>query len=184
MALRDKPPAALRLAFKVPTLIYRAGLGRLLGTRFLLLVQRGRKSGLERRVVLEVIHYETKPHYAAVLSGWDKRSQWFRNVHASPPLAVWIGKERWLEPEFTVLEPDEVVEVVEEYRRNHGILMWTLDRFFGWPWKAGEEQRRELARDLTVVVFSPAKPTPDPEAPAAELPFWVRSKAHPQVNSH
>jgi deazaflavin-dependent oxidoreductase (nitroreductase family) len=136
-------------------LIYRAGLGRLLGKRFLLLVHRGRKSGLERRVVLEVIHFEAKPTYAAVLSGWGKRSQWFRNIEASPPLAVWIGEDRWLEPEFLVLEPDEVVEVVEEYRRNHRLLMWTLDRFFGWPRNIGDERRRELMRDLTVVFFRP-----------------------------
>jgi deazaflavin-dependent oxidoreductase (nitroreductase family) len=155
MALRDKPPALLTAVFKVPTLIYRAGLGHLLGKRFLLLVHRGRKSGLERRVVLEVIHYEAKPTYAAVLSGWGKRSQWFRNIEASPPLAVWIGKDRWLEPEFIVLEPDEVVEVVEEYRRNHRLLMWTLDRFFGWPRNISDEQRRELMRELTVVFFRP-----------------------------
>lgn len=157
MALRDRPPAPLKLVFKVPTLIYRAGLGRLLGRRFLMLAHQGRRSGLERRVVLEVIHYEAEPPYAAVLSGWGERSHWFRNIQAAPPLAVWIGKERWLQPEFTVLEPYEVAEVIEEYRRNHGFLMWTLDRFFGWPRRAGEEQRRELARDLTVVVFSPTK---------------------------
>ena len=155
MALRDKPPALLKPVFKVPTLIYRAGLGRLLGRRFLLLVHRGRKSGQERRVVLEVIHYEAKPTYAAVLSGWGKRSHWFRNIEASPPLAVWIGEDRWLEPKFIVLEPDEVVEVVEEYRRNHKLLMWSLDRFFGWPRNVSDERRRELMRDLTVVVFSP-----------------------------
>lgn len=180
--MREKPPAPLKLAFKVPTLIYRAGLGRLMGKRFLLLEHRGRKSGLERKVVLEVIHYESEPPSAAVLSGWGRRSQWFRNIKASPPIAVCIGKERWVKPEFAVLEPDEVVEVVEEYRRNHGFLMWTLDRFFGWPWKASADQKRELARDLTVIMFSPAT-TFDEETPVTELPFGVRSKSDPHVNS-
>ena len=155
MALREKPPALLKLAFKAPTLIYRAGLGRLMGRRFLMLAHRGRKSGLERRVVLEVIHYEADPPFAAVLSGWGKRSQWFRNIQGSPPLAVWVGKDRWPKPGFTVLEPDEVVEVVEEYRRKHALLAWSLDRFFGWPRNASEEQRRELMRNLTVVFFHP-----------------------------
>jgi deazaflavin-dependent oxidoreductase (nitroreductase family) len=180
--LRENPPASLKLTFKIPTLIYRAGLGRLLGKRFLLLVHRGRKSELERQVVLEVIHHEANPPSAAVLSGWGTRSQWFRNIQASPPLAVCIGRERWAEPEVAVLEPDEVVEVVEEYRRNHGFLMWTLDRFFGWPWKATAEEKGELARDLTVIMFSPAK-VPDDEAAATELPFGVRSKIDPQANS-
>lgn len=151
--MRERPPVALKLAFKIPTLIYRVGLGRLLGRRFLLLVHRGRKSGLERKVVLEVIRYEADPPVAAVLSGWGERSQWFRNLQAAPPVAVAIGGERWTGPRCDVLEPDRVVEVVEKYRREHRLLMWSLDRFFGWPRNASEEERRRLARDLCVVVF-------------------------------
>lgn len=153
--MRERPPTALKLIFKVPTLIYRVGLGRLLGRRFLLLVHRGRKSGLERKSVLEVIRYEADPPAAAVLSGWGERSQWFRNLRAAPPVAVEIGGERWLEPQWEVLEPDQVVEAVEEYRRNHRLLMSSLDRFFGWPQNASEEERRRLTRDLCVVVFRP-----------------------------
>jgi len=153
--VRERPPAALKLAFKIPTLIYRVGLGRLLGRRFLLLVHRGRKSGLERKVVLEVIRYEAAPPAAAVLSGGGERSQWFRNLQAAPPVAVWIGGERWLSPRHEVLEPDRVVEAIEEYRRNHRLLMPVLERFFGWPRNASEAERRRLARDLCVVVFRP-----------------------------
>jgi deazaflavin-dependent oxidoreductase (nitroreductase family) len=176
--LRDKPPKALKLAFKVPTLIYRVGLGSLLGKRFVLLIHRGRKSGLERRVVLEVIKYEAEPQAAAVLSGWGERSQWYRNLEASPPIAVVIGRERWVEPVRVFLEPDEVVEVVEEYRRNHRFLMWVLDRFFGWPRGASPDELRRLARELTVVMFSPHQPVPE----AAEFPF-ARSKGNPKVDS-
>jgi deazaflavin-dependent oxidoreductase (nitroreductase family) len=154
--VRDEAPAAMKVAFRVPTLVYRIGLGGLLGRRFLQLVHRGRKSGLERRVVLEVIRYEADPPSATVLSGWGERSQWFRNIRANAPVAVWIGGERWLLPEHIVLEPDQVAEVVEEYRRSHGILMWVLERFFGWPWRTSEEQRKQLARDLTAIVFRPS----------------------------
>lgn len=153
--MREKPPTALKLIFKVPTLIYRVGLGRLLGRRFLLLVHRGRKSGLERRVVLEVIRYDSDPPAAAVLSGWGERSQWFRNLQATPPVAVSIGGERWLNPQWEVPEPDWTAEVVEEYRRDHPLLMSSLDRFFGWPRNASEGERRRMARDLRVVVFRP-----------------------------
>lgn len=161
--MRERPPAALKLAFKVPTLLYRAGLGRLLGRRFLLLIHRGRKSGLERRVVLEVIEHEADAPAVAVLSGWGERSQWFRNLQASPPIAVQIGGDRWQSPRHEVLEPDRVADVVEGYRRDHPLLMWSLDRFFGWPRNASEEERRRLARDLCVVAFSPAATRPTDE---------------------
>lgn len=155
MNAQRKPPAPLKLAFKIPTLIYRVGLGGLLGRRFLLLVHRGRKSGLERRALLEVISYRDDPPAAAVLSGWGKRSQWFLNLQAAPPVAVSIGRECWRNPQCEVLGPDRVVETVEEYRREHRLLMSVLDRFFGWPRKASEDERRRLERELCVVVFRP-----------------------------
>lgn len=153
--MREKPPAALRIAFKIPTLIYRVGLGRLLGRRFLLLVHRGRKSGLERRTVLEVVKYEADPPAATVLSGWGDRSEWYRNLEAAPPVAVEIGGERWLEPRLEPLQPDGAAEVLEAYRRDHPLPMSMLDRVFGWPRDASEEERGRLARDLRLVVFSP-----------------------------
>jgi hypothetical protein len=52
--LRPKPVGALRLAFRLPIYLYRLDLGRLLGHRFLLLVHRGRESGLLRETALEV----------------------------------------------------------------------------------------------------------------------------------
>ena len=189
--MRERPPKILRLAFKVPTLIYRAGLGRVLGRRFLLLVHRGRKTGLERRVVLEVIRYRDDPPAAAVLSGWADRSQWFRNLQAAPPVSVSIGGEGWEQPECEFLEPDDVVEAIEEYRSHHRLLMSSLDRFFGWPRDASEEERRRLARELHVIEFRPARePGDEPvasENPAAEdiasaAHFGVRSRGVPEAD--
>jgi hypothetical protein len=56
--LRSKPTGASRLAFRLPIYLYRLDLGRLLGHRFLLLVHRGRESGLLRETLLEVLLYE------------------------------------------------------------------------------------------------------------------------------
>ncbi len=44
------PPRGLaRIGFRIPIILYRLGLGGLLGTRFLLLTHTGRKSGLPVR---------------------------------------------------------------------------------------------------------------------------------------
>jgi len=49
--LRSKPTGASRLAFRLPIYLYRLNLGWLLGHRFLMLVHRGRRSGLLRETV-------------------------------------------------------------------------------------------------------------------------------------
>jgi hypothetical protein len=56
--LKSRPAGALRLAFRLPIYLYRLDLGWLLGHRFLLLVHQGRRSGLLRETVLEVLLYE------------------------------------------------------------------------------------------------------------------------------
>ena len=53
--LKSKPSGTLRLVFRLPIYLYRLNLGWLLGHRGLLLTHQGRKSGLLRETVLEVI---------------------------------------------------------------------------------------------------------------------------------
>jgi hypothetical protein len=43
--IRSRPSGALRMAFKLPTYLYRLNLGWLMGYRVLLLTHRGRRSG-------------------------------------------------------------------------------------------------------------------------------------------
>lgn len=50
-----KPSKAFRILARMPNGLYRARLGWLLGKRFLMLLHMGRKSGLVRRAVVEVI---------------------------------------------------------------------------------------------------------------------------------
>ncbi len=50
-------PPWLRAVFAAPNALYRHGMGRVLGRRFLQLTHVGRKSGAEHTVVLEVLRY-------------------------------------------------------------------------------------------------------------------------------
>ena len=68
------PTGASRLAFRLPIYLYRLDLGRLLGHRFLLLVHRGRKSGLLRETVLEVLLHDPATNESVVLSAWGEKA--------------------------------------------------------------------------------------------------------------
>ncbi len=79
-----------RLLMRAPIWIYRMRLGFLLGSRMLMLEHVGRRSGLTRRVVLEVIGHPAPDTYV-VASGFGGRAQWFRNVRAQPQVRVSVA---------------------------------------------------------------------------------------------
>ena len=61
MTLIDhQPTGLLKHLLRAPIWLYRAGLGPLLGHRFVYIAHRGRRTGARREVVLEVVGYTPK----------------------------------------------------------------------------------------------------------------------------
>jgi deazaflavin-dependent oxidoreductase (nitroreductase family) len=102
----------------------------MLGTRFVMLTHLGRRSGLVRRTVLEVVRFEPATRTATVVAAWGERADWFRNVSAHPPLEVWIGRDRFV-PELEVLDLEQTRALLEEYQREHPRLARRLFRLTG-----------------------------------------------------
>ena len=106
-----------RFFIRAPIGLYRLRLGGLLGKRFLLLDHRGRKSGLPRRAVLEVVEIDDSAT-PIVVSGFGEESDWFRNVTANPQVAFTLGRRR-VDATAQRLDHDDGVEVFDRYRTNH-----------------------------------------------------------------
>ena len=75
-----------RTLWRLPILLYRCGLGRLLGQRVMLLTHTGRVSGRPRRAVIEVVQHDEQGYLAA--SGFGPRADWYRNVVANPDATI------------------------------------------------------------------------------------------------
>lgn len=105
-----------RWLVRAPIPLFRHGLGWLFGGRMLLLEHVGRSSGQVRYVVLEVV--DRDPGSAVVASGFGRRSQWFRNLVATPACHVVLGRDRY-RAEATLLEPDERDRVLAGYARRN-----------------------------------------------------------------
>jgi len=112
--LESKPAGALRLAFRLPIYLYHLNLGWILGHRFLLFVHLGRKSGLLRETVLEVILYDPATRETVVLSAWGEKADWYRNIEAVPALEVRTGGQRYV-PEQRFLAPEVNHAVISYY---------------------------------------------------------------------
>jgi deazaflavin-dependent oxidoreductase (nitroreductase family) len=152
--LKSKPVGALRLAFRLPIYLYRLNLGWLLSHRFLLLIHRGRRSGLRRETVLEVARYNPATEESVVLSAWGEQADWYRNIQVTPALEVQTGGERYV-PQQRFLAPEENHAVLADYGRRHPLAFQFFARVFGYPLNGTEAARREFAHSLRLVAFHP-----------------------------
>lgn len=103
---------------RAPILLFRARLGILFGGRLLMLEHRGRRSGLWRRVVLEVVD-RPDPDTYVIVSGFGARAQWYRNVEADPEVRVWIGSARPAPATARHLEREETARALQRYAAAH-----------------------------------------------------------------
>ena len=148
-------PAWGKTLSRLPLVLYRLRLGRLLGHRFLVVVHRGRRSGRPYRTVLEVVQWDAVRQEAVVASGWGERANWWRNLRAAPAQEVWLGGRRFV-PRQRFLDRAERMEVLRGYRRAHPLAARTLGPLLGIP--MGDAPRRSLseaAAKLPMIAFRP-----------------------------
>ena len=151
---RSRPSGVLRMAFRLPIHLYRLDLGWLLGHRVLLLTHRGRKSGRIRQTALEVVRHDPATGESVVVSAWGERSDWYRNIEASPAMQVRIGRERYV-PEQRFLSPEEVYDEISTYERRHPLLVRTIPRWLGFRLDGTAQARSRFADSLRMVAFRP-----------------------------
>lgn len=153
------PRGALREVLGLPVILYRLHLGWVLGHRFLLLVHRGRKTGIVRRVVLEVIGRDEARRESLVVAGWGTKTQWLGNVEAGGAIEVLTGRERF-RPEWRVLGQDEAVAALAAYERRNRwmrpVVHRALGYLLGWRYDGTDGARRRAMAQLRVVAFRPA----------------------------
>ena len=150
-----KPPRGLsRLLYRLPILLYQAGLGWLFGKRFLLLTHTGRVSGLPRQLVLEVIRYDEHSESYYVVSAFGEQADWFRNIQLTPEVGITIGRRCMGALAVTLPQEDAERELLD-YARCSPLAARLLPSLIGYHVDGSEEGYRALARQLKIVRFSP-----------------------------
>lgn len=134
-----------RFFFRAPIFLYRIGLGGLLGKRFLLLNHIGRKSGLTRQAVLEVVKYDRESDTFYIASGFGKKSHWYLNILAHPEVSIQVG---WRKMAVTavLLTPEQSGEAMVDYARRYPKAAKNLSRLIGFNIST-EEEYRTVGRD-------------------------------------
>ena len=89
------PKGFMRLFYRLPILVYRLGLGWIFGQRFLLLEHLGRRSGVMKQAVIEVIDRNHSDGSYVVAAAWGAQSDWFRNILKTPRVHVTVSTHKF-----------------------------------------------------------------------------------------
>ncbi|MFQ5859416.1 MAG: nitroreductase family deazaflavin-dependent oxidoreductase [Anaerolineae bacterium] len=154
----SRPPRGLsRMLYRLPIWLYRLRLGRLLGERFLLLNHIGRKSGLSRQAVLEVIRHDRVSDTYFVASGWGEKADWFRNIQKTPEVVIDVGR-RHLGAVAERLRQEQTERELLDYAQRHPTAFRALARLIGYRVTDSEEDVRALARQIPILALRSALP--------------------------
>jgi deazaflavin-dependent oxidoreductase (nitroreductase family) len=136
-------------------MLYRLHLGFVLGKRFVLLEHRGRRSGLIRRVVIEVVDHDPRDGSVVVAAAWGKKADWYENILADPHITMTLGSERYSAIAAT-LTKSEAEAHLRNYARRHPVAFKELDRLVEG---GGKRQREQIiaafVETMPLVVFHP-----------------------------
>jgi deazaflavin-dependent oxidoreductase (nitroreductase family) len=153
-----KPPRGLaRLAFRLPIWLYRLRLGWILGTRFVLLTHTGRKSGLPRRTVLEVVRYNKATGACIIASGWGTRSDWFQNITENPKITFQVRNK----PTAGIAErlsSEAGGKELLDYALSHPMAFRELAKFMGFRLSGTVDDIRAAGRVLPMFMLRPEPP--------------------------
>ncbi|MBI9047132.1 MAG: nitroreductase family deazaflavin-dependent oxidoreductase [Anaerolineaceae bacterium] len=138
-------PCLLRLFFRLPVYFYRIGLGWLLGKRFVLINHLGRKSGLQRQTVEEVVERENGTDNVIVVAGYGEQTQWYKNLKEQPETTIQIGNQKY-SVAVDLLNPEDGEDIISRFMERHGKLTGQLFSMIGYEWDGTEKRAREIAR--------------------------------------
>ena len=142
--------------FRVPVYLYRWHLGWLFGKRLLLLTHTGRRSGLRRQTVLEVVEYRKDGPEVVVANGFGPNSDWLRNIQAKSDEEVTPGYEHF-KASHRFLGEEEAVAVIRGYEHRNRLMAPIVRAGFswlvGWKYRSTDADRRRLVRQIPLLAF-------------------------------
>ena len=156
MLTNKRPQGLLRFFLRMPILLYRARLGRLLGDRFLMLTHLGRKSDLPREVVLEVVHHDLETDAYFIAAGWREKADWFLNIQVNPQVHVMVNR-RLFYAQAQISQPPKAAEIFYIYALRHPKAFRELSRMMtGTVMQPTKDDCFNLAQSVPLVMLMPA----------------------------
>jgi len=147
------PPRGLsRLLWRLPIGLYRAHLGWLLTSHFLLLEHVGRKSGQVRQAVIEVVQRDKVNDVYYIAAGFGQSSDWYQNLLKTPRAKIQSGFRK-ADVLAEVLPIEQAGNIIMDYARRYPTAIRTLARIIGYEAGKGEVDYRAFAKVVPIVAL-------------------------------
>jgi deazaflavin-dependent oxidoreductase (nitroreductase family) len=144
--------------FRAPVYLYRWRLGWIFGHRAMMLTHIGRRTGLQRHTVLEVVEYRKIGPEVVVAGGFGRGSDWILNIQANPTAEVTVGLQHFVS-QHRFLDEEEAAEVIKNYERRNRLIAPVVRAGFswilGWKYHGGDEDRRRFVKQIPLIAFRP-----------------------------
>ena len=145
--------------YRTPILLYRLGLGKLIGGVILIISTYGRKTGKVHRTPVEYYRHKGK---IFVISGFDQRPDWYKNLESNPNVTLQRGAET-LQAYARRPETDEEWQGVFQYLVGSPL---TRTLYPGIIHQMEQPGVREQIKTWPVLTFDPTDQTcPSPLKP-------------------
>lgn len=152
--LPTPPSGVRRFAFRLPIWLFRLRLGWILGQRFVLVHHIGRRTGLPRRVVLEVVEHDPADGTYTVAAGFGTRSDWYRNLRAAPDTTIQVGNR--IQPVTAVpLSAEQGGALMARYGPRHPMAAPRLCRLMGFEVDGSACDYREVGERIPFLRLDP-----------------------------
>lgn len=148
------PPKGIsRAFFRFPIYLYRAGLGWMLGERFLLINHFGRKTGLPRQAVVEVVYHDQESDSYYVVAAYGHKTAWYRNLLAQPEVTIQVGKHK-LEVVVKVVPSEQAGLILREYIQRFPAGK-NIVKMIGYEVDGTLDDYQRVGEQLDMVAFHP-----------------------------
>ncbi|UCH85912.1 MAG: nitroreductase family deazaflavin-dependent oxidoreductase [Dehalococcoidia bacterium] len=147
--VRPRATGLMRVLVRTPVLLYRLGLGGLIGKHTLLLTTTGRRTGLPRVVPLD---YQQEGDTLYLIAEQGTRSPWYRNLVANPEVEVQVGSRKARGVATPLTDPQEKAHVLKLFVRRSTSM---AERYYGIPRGTSDEELLQLAPQRAVVAVRP-----------------------------
>ena len=138
---------------KLHRVLYKLGLGPVVGKIILLLTTIGRKTGLKRVTPLQYEEINGK-YYLGAARGL--KADWVRNIQADPQVEVRVKSLNFQGLAEVVTDPVRIADFIEVRLQRHPFMIgMIMQKAHNLPKRPSREQLEKLAEKETLVVITP-----------------------------
>ncbi len=150
---KHHPGSLFRWIFKLPILFNKLGLSSFIPKNVLILTTIGRKTGKKRLTPLG-FGYDPLENGYVVASGWEGRTDWFRNLMANPNVHVQMRNLEF-NCRAEILPLEKRVFQINEYNQRNPFAKRLWSHVFGDTFEDTPEGLSKIAEKMPTVVFRP-----------------------------